>query len=109
MAKSKQTASSQATHVSTILAMTYQGLSESESRNVHQLLSSVSSMSPYPIRDVELLKQMVRHLEMFQAMLNDDIPHHEKQFVEAAISELEHAIVNKMRDVKRRLRETWEY
>jgi len=52
---------------------------------------------------------MVRHLEMFQAKLNEDLPHYEKQAIEAAIVELKHAIVCKTRDVKRRLRETWDY
>lgn len=66
-------------------------------------------MSPFPTRDVELLKQMVQNLEMFQTKLNDDIPHHEKQAIEAAIVELKNAIINKTRDVKRRLRETWDY
>ena len=66
-------------------------------------------MSPLPTHDIELLKQMVQNLEMFQAKLYDDIPHHEKQAIEAAIVELKNAIINKTRDVKRRLRETWDY
>ena len=109
MANSKQTADSQATHASTTSATTYRGLSESGLRSVHQLLSSVSSMSPYPTQDIELLRRMVKHLEMFQATLNNEMPHHERQATEAAIVELKSAIANKTRDVKRRLRETWDY
>ena len=52
---------------------------------------------------------MVQNLETFQARLNEDIPHHEKQAIEAAIVELKNAIGYKTRDVKRRLRETWDY
>ncbi len=66
-------------------------------------------MSPYPSQDIELLKRMVQNLEMFQARLDMDIPHHEKQIAEAAIVELKRAIFNKTRDVKRRMRETWDY
>ena len=66
-------------------------------------------MSPYPTHDIELLKQMVKNLEMFQARLSTDIPHHEKQIAEAAIVELKNAISSKTRDVKRRLRESWDY
>lgn len=66
-------------------------------------------MSPFPTQDLELLKQMGQHLAMFQAKLSEAIPHHEKQIVEAAIVELKKNIEWKTRDVKRRLRETWDY
>ena len=66
-------------------------------------------MSPYPTHDIELLKQMVQNLEMFQARLSTDIPLHEKQITAAAIVELKNHIAIKTRDVKRRLRESWDY
>lgn len=66
-------------------------------------------MSPHPVRDIEILKGMVRHLEEFQLKLKQDLPHHEKQIIEAAIVELRAHIETKTRDIKRRLREQCDY
>jgi hypothetical protein len=66
-------------------------------------------MSPYPTQDIEALKRMVQHLEMFQSKLKEELPHHERQIIEAAIIELKFAVICKTRDVKRRLREEWHY
>lgn len=77
---------------------------------MRQLLSNVSSMNHYPAKDIELLRKMVSNLDMFQAKLSDNqLPHHERQIIEAAILELKSHIERKARDVKRRLREKCDY
>ncbi len=61
-------------------------------------------------RDIEILRKMHKHLDDFNAkLLEQGLPHHEKQLIEAAIKELAGHIINKTRDVKRRLREKWDY
>src|SRR5688572_5485215 len=109
MAMSKQMINSQATHDSTTFATTYQGLSESELKSLHQLLLGGSSMSPYPTQEIEALKRMFQHLETFQSRLKENLVIYEKQAIEAAIVELKNVIAIKTRDVKRRLREEWNY
>jgi len=110
MEKLKQTADSQMRQDSIILNMIYRDVDVLESKNVLQVQLDTNLMNVNLNRDIEILRKMHKHLDDFTAkLLEHGLPHHERQAIEAAIIELSGHIVNKTRDVKRRLREKWDY
>lgn len=69
-----------------------------------------SSVNPSIQRDLQQLEKMMESYSKFLAQLEEqDLPHHQRQATEAALVMLKELMVNKTRDVRRRLRETHRY
>ena len=67
-------------------------------------------MSPYPHNDIAELERMLSNYKRFKQQLHDPAtPHHEQQILRVALTELKTLMSNKLRDVRRRLRELGEY
>ncbi len=69
-----------------------------------------SSVNESIKRDLQQLEQMaLQHSKFLSKLENPGLCHHERQSIEAGIMMLKEFMLNKSRDIKRRLRSTQEY
>jgi len=104
-----QTTTLQSRRDNIFLSMIQSCSNESIIESARQLLSTAdcTSMINYKAldRDVSELETMMKHLQDYQAQLEDNtLELHKRQIIQAAVVSLKEIIDNKTRDVKRRLR-----